>query len=141
MMSESPRRRLVLDPRCQSPQRRRLYWHLDRACSDGRGREPRIFVCWRIVFVSGLGMWIFQLLPGRGHWREPRVEPSLRPHEVIPVPGEVGRLPALPRIPLGLPVKVHPVSAGIKGGFVGGLVMPVPALLYGILPVMASGGP
>ena len=29
-----------------------------------------------ILFVVGLGMWIGQLLPGRGHWREPRVEPS-----------------------------------------------------------------
>jgi hypothetical protein len=87
-----------------------------------------------VVFVAGLGMWISQLLPGRGHWREPRVEPSLRPHAVIPVPGEIERLRhGVPGYRLRLPVKVHPVSAGIKGGFVGGLVMPVPALLYGIL--------
>ena len=35
-----------------------------------------------IVFFAGLGMWISQLLPGRGHWPEPRVEPSLRPQPV-----------------------------------------------------------
>ncbi len=34
---------------------------------------------------------------------------------------------------LRLPVEVHPTTAGIWGGIVGGLVMPVPALLWGIL--------
>jgi len=28
---------------------------------------------------------------------------------------------------------VHPISAGVKGGIVGGLVMPVPALIWGLL--------
>src|SRR5262249_52738692 len=32
-----------------------------------------------------------------------------------------------------LPEAVHPISAGIKGGVIGGLVMPVPAFLYGLL--------
>jgi hypothetical protein len=32
-----------------------------------------------------------------------------------------------------LPEKVHPISAGIKGGIVGGLAMLVPAALYGLL--------
>ena len=31
-----------------------------------------------------------------------------------------------------MPEKVHPVSAGIKGGIVGGLLMPIPALAWGI---------
>ncbi len=79
-------------------------------------------------------MWISQLLPGRGHWHEPRVEPSRRPQPVVPAPGEVERLRhGLPGYRLRLPVKVHPVSAGVKGGFVGGLVMPLPALVYGLL--------
>ena len=39
----------------------------------------------------------------------------------------------MPGYRLRLPVKVHPVSAGVKGGLVGGLVMPLPALAYGIL--------
>ena len=34
---------------------------------------------------------------------------------------------------LRLPEQVHPISAGIKGGIVGGLVMPLPALAYGYL--------
>jgi hypothetical protein len=32
-----------------------------------------------------------------------------------------------------LPEAVHPVSAGLNGGLVGGLVMPLPALLWGLL--------
>ena len=37
----------------------------------------------------------------------------------------------MPGYRLRLPTKVHPVSAGIKGGIVGGLVMPLPAIAYG----------
>ena len=39
----------------------------------------------------------------------------------------------MPGYRLRLPAKVHPISAGIKGGIVGGLVMPLPALVYGLL--------
>jgi hypothetical protein len=38
----------------------------------------------------------------------------------------------LPGYRLRLPEDVHPISAGIKGGIVGGAVMPVPALLWGL---------
>ncbi len=68
-----------------------------------------------VVFVAGLGMWISQLLPGRGHWHEPRVEPALRPRPIVAAPGEVQRLRhGLPGYRLRLPVKVHPVSAASK---------------------------
>jgi hypothetical protein len=85
-----------------------------------------------IVFIFGLVQWIGQLLPGRGHVHEPLVEPALRPQPVVPAPGEVERLKrGMPGYRLRLPTKVHPVSAGIKGGIVGGLVMPLPAIAYG----------
>jgi hypothetical protein len=87
-----------------------------------------------ILFVVGLASWVSHLLPGRGHWREPRVAPAERPQPVAAVPGQVERLRAgMPGYRLRLPVKVHPISAGIRGGLVGGLVMPAPALLYGLL--------
>lgn len=87
-----------------------------------------------VLFVVGLASWISNLLPGRGHWREPRVAPADRPKPVAVVPGHVQRLRAgMPGYRLRLPTKVHPISAGIKGGLVGGLVMPVPALVYGLL--------
>ena len=85
-----------------------------------------------VVFVIGLGQWIAQLLPGRGHMHEPLVEPALRPQRIAPAPGEVEHLKrGMPGYRLRLPTKVHPVSAGVKGGIVGGLVMPLPALAYG----------
>lgn len=86
------------------------------------------------LFVIGLGGWIAQLLPGRGHVHEPRVEPERRPQPVAGIPGTVEHLlPGMPEYRFQLPVAIHPISAGIKGGIVGGLVMPIPALAYGLL--------
>jgi hypothetical protein len=85
-----------------------------------------------VIFIFGLARWIDQLLPGRGHVYEPLVEPALRPQPVAPAPGAVARMEhGMPGYRLRLPVKVHPVSAGVKGGIVGGLVMPIPAIAYG----------
>jgi hypothetical protein len=87
-----------------------------------------------LVLVAGLGIWIGQLLPGRGHVHEPLVEPSLRPAAVTGAVGEVEHIRrGMPGYRLRLPERVHPISAGIKGGIVGGLVMPLPAMLYGVL--------
>jgi hypothetical protein len=86
------------------------------------------------LLLIGLGMWIEHLLPGRGHLHEPLAVPSMRPALVIGAPGKVATLRAgLPGYRLRLPEKVHPISAGIKGGIVGGIVMPLPALAYGML--------
>jgi hypothetical protein len=85
-----------------------------------------------VLFAIGLGMWIGQLLPGRGHCHEPLVEPTLRPQPVIAKVGAVEHIrQGMPGYRLRLPERVHPISAGIKGGFVGGLVMPLPAMVYG----------
>jgi hypothetical protein len=74
------------------------------------------------------------LLPGRGHVHEPLVEPSMRPRPVIAETGTVRQLQAgMPGYRMRLPAQVHPISAGLKGGIVGGLLMPVPALAYGLL--------
>lgn len=87
-----------------------------------------------LVCVFGFWMWISHLIPGRGHLAEPVVALSERP---APIPVDSGEVPKLregmPGYRLRLPVKVHPVSAGIKGGLVAGLVMPLPALAYGVL--------
>jgi hypothetical protein len=87
-----------------------------------------------VLFVFGLGGWIWQLLPGRGHVHEPLVEPALRPRPVVERPGTVDLLqPGMSGYRFQLPLTVHPISAGVKGGVVGGLVMPIPALAYGLL--------
>ena len=103
----------------------------------GRWAWPRARRSWswaRLILVSGLGLWVAQLLPGRGHFHEPLVEPSRRPRPVTARAGTVEHLRSgMPGYRLRMPAEVHPISAGIKGGIVGGLVMPVPALTYGLL--------
>jgi hypothetical protein len=85
-----------------------------------------------VILISGLGLWIAQLVPGRGEHHEALVEPSRRPLPVTVKVGGVGRMQeGMPGSRLRLPNEVHPISAGIKGGILGGLLMPIPALLWG----------
>jgi hypothetical protein len=92
------------------------------------------FIVGAAVVVAGLSIWIGQLLPGRGHMHESLAEPARPPQPVTAAPGGVERLrPGMPGYRLRLPQDVHPISAGIKGGIVGGAVMPAPALLWGLL--------
>jgi hypothetical protein len=87
-----------------------------------------------LLVIVGLAMWIGQLLPGRGHVAESLVEPSRRSRPIQPSLGVVDQLQqGMPGYRLRLPVKVHPISAGIKGGIVGGLIMPIPAMIYGLV--------
>lgn len=87
-----------------------------------------------VVLVVGLFGWVGELLPGEGHVHEPLAEPALRARPVAVAPGTVEQLQAgRPGYRLRLPEQVHPISAGVKGGIVGGLVMPVPALLWSLL--------
>jgi hypothetical protein len=85
-----------------------------------------------VVFIAGLGIWIGALLPGRGHIHE-----SIETAEPQPVPPRLEQVeqmrPGTPGYRAQLPREIHPISAGIKGGIVGGLVMPLPALLYSLL--------
>jgi hypothetical protein len=87
-----------------------------------------------IVLVIGLGIWISQLLPGEGHMHEPLAGPEGRPAPVTPRPGNVTHLAeGMPGYRFRLPVEIHPISAGVWGGLVGGLVMPIPAMIWGVL--------
>ena len=63
------------------------------------------------------------------HWSSRRCVPAGRRR-----PGTVDQLrPGMAGYRFQLPEKIHPISAGVKGGIVGGLVMPIPALAYGLL--------
>jgi hypothetical protein len=96
--------------------------------------SPVLLIVGLVFFVLGLGGWIRQLLPGFGHIHEPRVELALRPRPIAEKPGTVSQLlPGMVGYRFQLPLQVHPISAGVKGGIVGGLVMPIPALAYGLL--------
>ncbi|HEX3655788.1 MAG TPA: hypothetical protein VHV55_08285 [Pirellulales bacterium] len=86
------------------------------------------------LVVVALGTWISHLLPGRGHMHEPLVRETQRAAPAAGQPGTVEQLkPGAPGYRLRLPERVHPISAGIKGGIAGGIVMPIPALAYGVL--------
>jgi hypothetical protein len=100
------------------------------------GVATNLFFCvvGAALFVIGLAGWIGSLLPGRGHASEAFVEPALRARPVAQAAGTVRQLrPGVPGYRFRLPEKVHPLSSGIWGGLVGGLVMPVPAFLYGLV--------
>ncbi|HZZ72338.1 MAG TPA: hypothetical protein VFE24_08795 [Pirellulales bacterium] len=87
-----------------------------------------------VVLVAGLLAWVRNLVSARGHVREPWVEPADRARAIGSARIAVERLvQGKPGYRVQLPTHVHPISAGIKGGLLGGLVMPIPALLYGWL--------
>jgi hypothetical protein len=95
---------------------------------------PAFFAVGGVVAIVGLGIWIGQLAPGRGHMHESLAEPSQAPGPVAAAPVGVERMrPGLPGYRLRLPEQVHPTSAGLKGGLVGALAMPLPALAWGFL--------
>jgi hypothetical protein len=86
-----------------------------------------------VVTIVGLGLWIAHLLPGRGHAFEAVAEPA-GPERPAPVAGRVEQLrPGAPGYRLRLPTEVQPISAGVRGGIVGGAVMPVPAIIWGLV--------
>src|SRR5689334_15780315 len=78
---------------------------------------PAFFSVGAAVFVVGVSLWIRQLLPGRGHVHESLAESLPRPRPVTAAPGTVEHLrQGLPGYRLRLPERVHPISAGLKGG-------------------------
>ena len=87
-----------------------------------------------LAIVAGLSIWLAQFRRGRGHVHEPVVAPALGVAPLTVAPGGVEHLrQGMPGYRLRLPQDVHPISAGIKGGIIGGMAMPVPTLLWSIL--------
>jgi hypothetical protein len=86
-----------------------------------------------VMAAAALGIWIAELLSGRGHLHEQLAEPAGRPPGAPRAPGGVEQMRAgMPGYRLRLPEAVHPISAGLKGGLVGGAAMTVPAILWGL---------
>ncbi|MCE9531951.1 MAG: hypothetical protein K8T89_12630 [Planctomycetes bacterium] len=100
----------------------------------GLALSNAISVVGGVVMFAGLAAWINQLLPGRGHFHEERAHPDQRPRTITPILQAVEHLhQGMPGYRLRLPLQVHPISAGLKGGLLGGLLMPIPALAWGLL--------
>ena len=97
----------------------------------GVATEPAFSIVGGVLLAIGLVGWIVQLLPGRGHEHEALSELKAAP--VTARPGMVEQLkPGVVGYRFQLPEKVHPISAGIKGGILGGLLMPIPAFIWAI---------
>ncbi len=84
-----------------------------------------------LLFVPAAVGWFRQLLPHEHH-----VEVSVvpEPEPLVVAPREVMRVPAAEQVQRAwLPLKVYPVSAGVKGGLAGGVAMALLAMLYGLI--------
>src|SRR5579871_4829066 len=88
-----------------------------------------------VMFVVGVAMWIGALFPGRGHVETPIESPIEKPGYATGATTvtAVERLPGVkPGQRAQVPAVVHPTSAGVKGGLVGAVVMPIPALIWSL---------
>jgi hypothetical protein len=87
-----------------------------------------------VVFVAALYGWARQLMPGIGYIHEPVLQPE---HWAPPVrPATVGVEPRAEHARgerVRLPEWIHPYSSGLKGGIVGGILMALAALGYGLV--------
>ncbi len=84
-----------------------------------------------ILAIAGAAGWFREVLPRERH-------ESLRVMEQVPrvttIRREVARMEIAREVRRAwLPVEVHPISAGVKGGLAGSVAMAILAVLYGVL--------
>jgi hypothetical protein len=84
-----------------------------------------------VLAVAGCVGWFREVLP---HEHEETVPVVLEEHRITTERRLVERVPVAPDLVRAwLPLETYPVSAGIKGGFAGGVAMAVMACAYGLL--------
>jgi hypothetical protein len=84
-----------------------------------------------ILYLCGAVGWFRQVLPHEHHVEVPVTAES---PAVAPSSPEVMHLPAAQEVKRAwLPLKIYPISAGVKGGLAGGVAMALLAMLYGII--------
>ena len=84
-----------------------------------------------IIAVAGAVGWFRDVLPQEAH---ESVEAVLQAPSVTTMRREVARIEIARELRRAwLPVEVHPISAGVKGGLAGSIAMAVLAMLYGFL--------
>jgi hypothetical protein len=85
-----------------------------------------------LVLCGAVGWWR-EVLPHERHERVPLRPPAQRAAPVVPVPQRVEHLVVGEGHRVHLPVEIHPYSAGIWGGLIGGLAMAAVAETYGLI--------
>lgn len=84
-----------------------------------------------VVFaLAGCIGWFSQVLPHEVHEEVPVV---VQPVTITTTRKLVERLKVSPETRALLPVETYPILSGLKGGIAGGIVMMIPALLYGYI--------
>ncbi len=87
-----------------------------------------------VALIGGLAGWIRELVTSAGEIELAWVPAEERARGILPSSARVEALrPGLPGHRMRVPEKVHPYSAGARGGLVGGAAMAVTALAYGVL--------
>src|SRR5215472_11527053 len=83
-----------------------------------------------LLYVSGAVGWFRNVLP-----REHRelVTVKLAPAAEVVRRPEVMELKVAEQVRIWLPLKIYPISAGVKGGLAGAVAMALLAILYGVL--------
>src|SRR5271166_5110958 len=84
-----------------------------------------------VLYLAGAVGWFRQVLPHEHHVEVP-VTPE--PEAVVVLAPEVLRMPVAQQVQRAwLPLKIYPISAGVKGGLAGGVAMALLAILYGLI--------
>lgn len=93
--------------------------------------DVSVTVLGAVLAAAGCVGWFRQVIP---HEREEVVRVSPERPAVLTERRVVERLPVAPdQVRAWLPVHTYPVSAGVKGGWAGGIAMAVLACTYGLL--------
>lgn len=93
---------------------------------------PAVSILGAILTVSGWIGWFRDVLP---HEKHESVRVSADAIPVVTTRPEVARVDLITHEPhrARLPLEIYPISAGVKGGLVGSVVMAVLAVIYGIV--------
>ena len=84
-----------------------------------------------VLVVAGCAGWFREVFPREHEIVVPVIPEELR---IVTDRPMVDRLPVAPdQVRAWLPLRTHPVSAGVKGGLAGGVAMAVLACAYGLL--------
>ncbi len=90
-----------------------------------------ISVLGAVLYLAGAVGWFRQVLPHEHHVEVPVVP---EPEAAVVSAPEVARLPVAQQVQRAwLPLKIYPISAGVKGGLAGGVAMALLAMLYGLI--------